>query len=71
MDRVTLAFILRAELAKYRPGAPITVQDLKATSKLLDALPSQTIAHALRDVAEPHPDYEVASHDRVYWRAKA
>ena len=70
MDRVTLAYIIRAELEKYRPDAPITVQDLKATSKLLAATPSHTIAHILREVAEPHPGYEVAAHDRVYWRRR-
>ena len=68
---MTLAYIIRAEMAKYRPDAPITVQDLKATSRVLDATPSTTLAMALAEVAEHHPDYPADAHERHYWRLKA
>ena len=63
-----LAQIIRREMEKYRPDAPISIKDLKATNRYLDSISSYTIAVAIREVAIPHPDYPVHPHDYSYWR---
>lgn len=65
---MTVAEAVRREAALYRPGAPITIQDLRATSRELADASANAIVAALRQVAEPHPDYPAPDHGRTYWR---
>ena len=65
---MTIAEAVRREVALYRPDAPITILDLRATSRELAHARASDIVAGLREVAEPHPGYPTDKHSRTYWR---
>lgn len=65
-----IALEVLRELRSFRPGAPVSIHDLKAVNRHLASIDSRAIAGVLKTCAVKHPLQgrpNVTGHEYCYW----